>query len=524
MSGIGSYVGDQAQVLPSNTEALLHFSNMFAELEHQREAEKLAQQKMDLQRQHNISTYTGSKTNPKDYYTNADYGTYVQKGLDDMSNTANQMSKAGVSAADVQNYLNQASADLHMKSQRVKAMQDNITAGVAGLMKKYPNMDPAALLHFTAHDTYYDKDGNLVPPEQLDPTQSVVQKAFVQHYPDLFPANSGAEDLNQRLQKAKLNDNKMPSKLNPANGDITSMGYETKLPDFATVGQDNNGKYTAQAISQNYRLPGSTHDYVDNNGQNVKVVPDNIFKQYYNGAIGANIESQVRQDLKTPIQTDHGKVTLGPDSEYANMLRKKYLYDALNGAAGRYPVNPDPNAQKNSLQIKNAIWRKQFEQANLGIRQQENARSADRFAWEKEKAAAKESGKEAPLTDYYENNAAKEFPSMPGVPDISGTTGIKIINLKDIKPEDLKTITGNNYTVEGADANYKNIQPYKAPDGSEYFTIKDGQWYGSNGPIDMSAAYKRQTNSYNKAEKSKNVFQRASNAVKGFFGSAPVIK
>ena len=63
----GNYLGDRAGVLPSNTAALLHFSDQFAQMAAQRRAEKAAQAKAEEEGKIRFQTYLGTALNNKEF-------------------------------------------------------------------------------------------------------------------------------------------------------------------------------------------------------------------------------------------------------------------------------------------------------------------------------------------------------------------------------------------------------------------------------------------------------------------------
>lgn len=342
----GNFLGDRATILSDNTPALIHFSNQFAQMEQQRRAQKLALAKQDEERRIRVQKYIGDRLNDKDFETNATYGGLVNSRLTGISEKWNKALRSGMPEDQVMNGIDQDTIALKTDASKINQQDKNIAQGAAELMKIHPNMDASAFISLTKHDNMYktDQDGNpvLMEPSEIKPDVDIL-KSYKDHYANLFPAGEGSKEMLDMFDKSKHEDIAESTAFGKDNVTVNRIGYSGKLPGFVSVVKDDKGHTVTDKSgnpiveitgSKNYRLPGEQADYTDETGKKVRVVSDKVFSDNYHGAIGANIEAKVLEQIH--------KAGLSPDSEYANMLRKNMLYQQLQSeAANRYKFKLD---------------------------------------------------------------------------------------------------------------------------------------------------------------------------------------
>lgn len=96
----GTYLGDRSGVLPSNTLALLHFSDQFAQMAAQRRAEKAAQQREEEQRIARVNAGINSEIyNPEFLKTDGSNPQLFRMMTDASNDILNTMKTQGDAAA-----------------------------------------------------------------------------------------------------------------------------------------------------------------------------------------------------------------------------------------------------------------------------------------------------------------------------------------------------------------------------------------------------------------------------------------
>jgi hypothetical protein len=515
----GQYLGDQATVLPDNTNAMLHFSNLFAQKEQQRRAQKLAQERADQQRRIGLQKYLGDKLTSKDFHTNSTYQGIVNSGLENISATAQKLLNE-LPEDQVYAYLNEALPAVRAKANKANELDANIASQAADFKAQHPDVDLPALISAARADASYkqDKDGNPVLKDlssEVDPAYPWLKAAFDKAPENFYNADAAPKAWNSILSKDKGKDvNEIPAYDEKQN--LKNIPFKGKVPSFAAVVKDQNGNVIWDENtgnpkvdipgSHNYRIDGA--EYVDDQGKKVRVVGDETFSKFYNGAIKADIEKQVKKVLSNG--------DLSTDSDYADMLRKKLLYDKL--------VNEATNASSfttlegKSFERKNTLLGRELQKAQMQISKHNSERADQKFAWDKTKAGIDANGPK-PLTDKYENEAGKTI--------LNPLTGqmMKFVETNKIDKGELQTITGNKASsISGESPD--NTQPFDLGDGKKVFLIDDnGDWFGKDKDgnlkeIDRDAAYRRQINAGKKgtaeivAPPKQNKVQKLINTVK----------
>jgi hypothetical protein len=500
----GNYLGDRAGILPSNTEAMVHFSNEFAQMENQKRAEQDRLQRADQDRRMRLQKYLGDRLNNKDFQTGSTYNGIVESNLQQIAADANKKLIQGVPEDQIMQDIDNGARDLRVKASKVNELDKNITNSAAARLKADPTLDGAALISAARHNASYkqDKDGNWVPKDiatEVDPSQDWVGDAYTQS-PELFhKAGSDAQTLKTMMDKSRLQE--QPVADNPQydkNNRLIYSGFKGKLPPFVNVIKDGNGHFVPDATgnpqveisgAHNYKLPGSNHDFVSSTGQKVKVVPDEVYNVLPD-AVKAGIEGQVKKVLETPVNFDgSGPSNFSPSSEYANMLRKNIAYQMMQGeVANRYKfTTPDDK----SFQRQHSSFGEAMARARLALAQTNSGRAQAEFDWRK---MNKENGgggnAPEPLTDRYAREKGKT------VTDPITGQSYKYVDVNDIDKGDLKHIVGGKYNALGQLIG-EATPPIQSGDKKGYMIGDDGNWYGANGtPISREEAYKRQLDAH----------------------------
>jgi hypothetical protein len=517
MQSNSNYTGDQATVLPDNTNAILHFSSILAQKEQQRQAQQLAEERAEEARKNALQRYLGDKLTSKDFHEAHTFQGIVDTGILKILDDNKAALSSGVPVDQVYADAVPQVETMRSKALRAKELFDNNATGVSNILKHDPYVDAGTLADLTAHNASYGPDGKLKDLTQVDPSHPYADEAYQKYASLLYSPKMITKATDDYFNSQKLADVNEPQQID-ANGKLIRQGFKGKLPAFVHVLEDENGKAILNQDgtpkvdlfgAQYYKLPGETTDYRDDKGQKVKVVSDEVFKTLYQGPFRAGIESKVNDVLT--------ETNLSPDSEYANMLRKKFLYDKLETeATNRYKFTIP---EDKSAAVRNQLLGRQLQEANLSLSRQRLDISKDRAAMAKLKAANGGDNAPEPLTDNYEGKAGKTIPNPLTGQDM------KIIKVSDIDKNDLQLITGNRVSSIAGESP-DNVKPFDlGRNGSVFMIDNNGDWYGQDKDgklklIDREAAYKRQVNYGKKgipevkAPPKKNMVQKVIDKVK----------
>ena len=489
----GNFLGDRATVLPDNTNALLHFSNLFAQKESQRRAQKAAQAKAEMDRRMAVQKRVGDLLTNKEFQTGTDFDKIIFSGLGNLGNKANDMFNEGASAEQVQMFVNQGLPGILSTAGRAKQIKAEQAAQLAEFQRQHPDADAAAIGSIAATKAYYtkDKDGNPVLKDinMVDPKHPWIQEAYEEN-PDLAFREDAITAAWDKIRQAKPKDANQIATYDkdqnltdiPFNAKIHPSAAIVKGPDGKVLFDKDTGLPQVDILgSHNYQIDGQ--DYRDDHGQKVKVVDDNTFSNLYHGAIKAGIEKDVKKILSNG--------DLSPNSEYADMLRKSLLYDKLKDVATK--SSSFTTLEGKSFERKNAIIGRDLQRAQLQLSRHSSALADQKFNWEKAKASIGGENGVQPLTDKYEAKAAKK------IIDPQSGQPIRFIETKDIDKGDLQIITGNTPSTAADEASSDNTRPITLGAKKVYLLDDNGNWLGEDKdgklkPIDRDAAYRRQFN------------------------------
>lgn len=458
----GQFNIDRATVLPSVTPVLEHFSNEFAQHEAKKQAQAEADQKTEEARQIALAKYEGGALDPKNFDPS------LQPDIDASLKQLADAHKQKKSIPEIMGMADQLSAGLTMKSKKIKEAQLGVAKQVAGYMKNDPYADPVALTTGALKNA-------LANNGQFDESRDYISPVVKDLGGNLYHPQATGKATEDFFKDAKTVDVEEPATYND-NGSLKTPGFKSKLPDLVKVDTDKdgnviykNGKASYSVHGENYRLPGNNRDYIDPSGKPVKVVPQGVFDAVYKNhpAMVAPIENKVRQALEIPVSTPNGDVQMGPDSDYADMLRKKFTYEFLTEkTAGKYPLNPQ---EDKSFQNQNAV-------ARLKLAQQNSSLSASRFAYQKLKDDKKDVGTQDinPLTF--------QIADERGVDIVNGEHPDqmqRIVYTRDIGDKESEIIVGKHKNEEGVEV--PNVLPKRSTNGLPYYEVKpNGDWEGED--------------------------------------------
>src|SRR6185312_11340266 len=127
----GEYVGDQSGVLPSNTAAMLHFSDQFAQLAAKKRQQQAMQQREDENRKIALQKYLGTSLDNKEFNTQTDAQGVIDTNLQDLRKKAILMMNAGAPVSDVMGLINDGVSGTLEKARSVTNINKGILASVA---------------------------------------------------------------------------------------------------------------------------------------------------------------------------------------------------------------------------------------------------------------------------------------------------------------------------------------------------------------------------------------------------------
>lgn len=529
----GTYNGDQATVLPSNTGALLHFSDQFARLGAQRRAEKAAQQRAQQESDFKFHSYLNGVLNNKELNTRTSGQSFIDDGIEKVRSNAEQLYKGGAGWDKVLGYIDQNGRELRSNARRLTAVNDATVKSVAALMAQHPDADPNKIMAAAIKNVQFTPDGQLVNPSELDPTKvpTIVSDTY-QRNPELFYSEEAANKALNNLF-GKSNSIKKIEELSDydENGNRTAPGImPVNVAPFVTVQKDDKGKVIydenhkakiAIEGTESYKLPGSAQPYITPEGQQVKVVPEEMY-DILPSATKAKITGKVKDQLSKVVD-EQGNPIHDMDSPYADMVKRNMAYNTLlNKAQERYPVTPQKDE---TFDRKRKIEADKLSKIRTEISQRNSNLSAERLQMQKSK------DNEA-LTDANGKPVESRFDSMVNnadtidIPIVGKTKYVDVTNMdrdeyNQLAGSKVKTVTdATNNTTTTYD---KGIEPYEV-NGKKVLIVneKTGTLEGKDGTITKEAADTRQLKSIPKTKFSiKSTIQKA---VKSAMSKIPGIK
>jgi len=538
----GTYLGDQAGVLPSNTAALLHFSDQFARIAQQRRAQQAAQQRAEQERRIAFEKYMGTALNNKEFNTQTDVQSLIDNDIPKIRQEAEMASRSGNDIA-AYGIVNDGVQQTLAKARKVSEANKQMIASLAAIKQQYPDVDFGNLSHAASKNVWFKKDANgndiLKSADEIDPTSipQIVSDTYNKN-PELFYSSGAATNsLNKLFDKNNSTKKLEESAIyNDANGNRLTPGIlPVYVSPLVTVQRDKDGKtiYDKNNKAQididgaePYKLPDGT-PYVTQDGKNVKVIPEETYNKLP-PAFQASVISDVKKELNKPENIDQqGNQIHDIDSPYADMLKRNFAYNQLYGQAlSHYNIAPQKDE---SFDRKRKIMQDRFAQIRNEIAQRNANRSDAEFAYRKNKdneALTNPDG--TPYTPTFDKlvNSAKpsEYNAFNG-----GDT--KIVDVTDMDKDKYNELAGTK-TKESTDDNgnpvityEKGVSPYEA-NGRKFLIVNPntGNLEGEGGTIERDAAIKREINKLPKGKVNSSLYQKAKNAVKSAMSQISGVK
>ena len=347
----GNYLGDQATVMPDNTAAFMHYSDQFVQNEQNRRQQLAAQQKQEQDRQSRVQAGINKDIYNPSYLKNDATNPIIRENMDRMDAEAKVVYKTKGEAAAI-DAINKSAMDLGAGVERIAQTNKSMTDAIAHYQVQHPDWDGASAMHLAATNSWFkkDKDGNLVHKQlgEINPNDDFLENVRNgEHGADLYHDQASLKETNAMIDKEKIEDVNQDQTFND-DGSNKVLGYKgkvaTRLTDPALV----DGKMQAVTRNNSYRLPNQKPFFLDNSGNSVQVLPKELHDQFYgsNDGFKAKVDRMVKDELAKPVNLDgKGEMQFSPDSDYADMLRKKFSYDYLNNQLkNKYSINSVDNS------------------------------------------------------------------------------------------------------------------------------------------------------------------------------------
>jgi len=485
------YYGHEANVLPDNTQALLHFSNLFEKREAQKAAEKAAQQKAEQERRIRLMKYAGDRMSAKNYSPTVD----VELG----SSLADIQRRilAGEDESKMMGLIDEQAGSLSMLSQKIKDGEAKMAQRIAELSKEDPYLDATALGNIASINFHNKKDANgkwvRKNANEIDPDFTWVDDAYKKNRTILYSEQNQSKALNKMLDDEKLQEINEPTTYDDETGDVKRLGVKGKLATGIVGRVDNpDGTVSYDVYHKNYQLPGTNKDYLDADGKPIKVVSDNVFDKYYTGAVAAKIDKKVDAELEKPSNFNKdGEAMFSPDSDYADMLRRKFMYEELQKATnGRYILNAGDDK---SFENRMAVWGRKIQEKNLSLARTRENRQQREFEYKKTKD---KDGNEVTIEPYTDRLIREHGVT---VHEEGKNYTYTYIPVDKIDKGSYAALTGAKVLPDGK-ISQEGVKPRKDKSGKLVFIVdEEGNLYGENDQkIDRKEAYMRQIDNIKK--------------------------
>lgn len=519
--GSGNYQGDWAVVLPDNTAPLMHLHDQFLQIEenHQRQLAKQAAE--DAKRRGSLQKYIGDTLDRKGLLS----GTVQDENLSHMITDA-QVKNYGLIGKVPDEELRTSIArdvdNIFQYTTKAKEIQANTTADLAELIKKYPEIDPAALAEVSAIDAFYDIDdkGNkkLKDLNKIDPTKRYAIDALTNHPDKVFIKGKALDDELNTFDKEKepfgkpsVYDNQNNRTFIGFKGNYPSRLVEADLDKNENTVITTRGKLATLPDGTLLKMPVKDPATGNINYEQFKVIDEQNYSSLIKRpGVFADVNNRAKEEIDAlnEINRAKGNPEVSMTGPLAETWKRKVLYDMVQEKVkDRYKLTPeDDESQKR----KDAAER-------LNLAKEDNYLARQKLNWEKLKADKKVPTIEdiTPLTV----SIAKD----KGVDvyfDGKDKPPTRVVYTKDIDPKDMNMVTGTNKDEKNL------VKPYKIT-GSPLQYYKDlgnGDWEGEGGKIikwqrvvDDQLKYltKEDTPASSKGNRSSGLINKAKNFLNG---------
>ena len=513
----GQYLGDQATVMPDNTAAFMHYSDQFAQLQQQKNLEQARVAKAEQERTGRLQTAIHSGIYNPNYLKNDATNPLMRENMDRMAAGATEINKTKGEAAAI-DFINQRAMDLAAGAERIAQTNKKMNDELAHHQSLHPEWDGAKASEISATNAWFkkDKDGNLVHKQlnEINPNASFLNDVLNgEHGSDLYSDQASLKETTAMIDKEKIEDVNQDQTFND-DGSNKVFGYKgkvaTRLTDPALV----DGKMQAVTRNENYRLPNQKPFFLDNSGKSVQVLPKELHDQFYgsNDGFKAKVDRMVKEELAKPVNLDgKGEMQFSPDSDYADMLRKKFSYDYLNSQLkNKYSINSVDNSDVEMRKV-NAenLANKRF---NLSEHRSEMQDRKTNALLAKSNGKEDNSNIESPLTKVA-RESSKILKVADEVSPLNSSLSVDktVVYKSDIDPKVYNIIKGNDKNGTENDP----VTPFVDNAGKEYFEVNPatGAWEGSKGKYEVGATKDNLINSFSKDALGKTSYAKNGDAV-----------
>lgn len=478
----------KALVMPDNTPAMLHLYDQFQKQQQLRDANKAKEAEDELKRKEALAKRLDG-ISPKDSETETqEFITNIKPKLQELI-----QEHGGKNSLKVGFEISKAADEAVRMDAILKGITKKTAEGINNLEKLHKNIDKNAALEIVTRYARYKTDPKTGKPVKktldeleadLNSPDDIVAKALQSDWNLIYDAETSNNDWKEFIEKSPKEKPNEKSQYD-AEGNLVQRGYNGEIPTgILSYTPDKDGNVTYAPRSQNYRIPGQNYDVLDKDGKPIKVVSDEVFKQVYNNpSLAAPIERKVREELETTATSFNGtdNSMFSPDSDYADMLRRKYVYEELDARTkGRYVFNKDEDKSNDKKQkINDEKWNRYVEAERLRVSKQ-NASTA-LLNYKLRKQAKKQGIKDFKLTsdwlgDIVSNRGEEvEIEISPEVKSKKGGIFTSAVKGKPQQTKKVKFISfdglpvGDKEIILGNGKNQIAVKPktYKLKDGRE---------------------------------------------------------
>ncbi len=439
------YNGDQATIMPDNTAAMLHFTDKFAEIEKNRKAQAKADALAERERMEKLGKTLGDayKIDPTG---EGDFDAKIREGIQEGYNKSMELYKrTGGDLTAVQNFANQTAGQLKSYKQGVENFKTELPKAIANI-QGFDGIDKGALAELAKQEYFFkrDQDGNLVPkaPNELNNSEALnIPRLIAEHRQVLFPSPKKIFDkVVKDLPKLKVSG---IDEYDEKTGDRKKAGYEGEVPEFAQVMVDETtGRPTVTMKAEPYKFPDGSV-YIDpQTKEPVQVFPKDIYEKLMSDPQTALV---VENDVDRVLERDknnftgQGEQMHGPNSEYANLVRQKVLFDKFAGYQNYDVKEKEDKSYERKKSMRSE--QREAERLNLARKHYDLAVQTHRDAVKKGEAAPQDAPN---IVDYWVNNNGvdAEYVNENG----QTVTGKAIVNLD---PNDDAAIQGEASVTTG---------------------------------------------------------------------------
>ena len=395
----GNYLGDSANVLPDNTQAMLHFSTIFAQQEAKRQAQKKADADAESNRLNKHRDNFDKQLDAKDMLPDMEEDvTNGHKQIADLINSGVKDDKLIPAAYKIVN-------GIKFKNEALKAGDANIAANLVGKSKDDTTLDAASLgtqAKIYSRKKLDPKTGQWVKKTgdelkaDLNNGTDFVKQAYDENPSAYHFTNAYSNVLENKIDKGASVFKDAPV-YDPKTGKQTSPGAEVKLNEnLMNVEKDKDGKVVYKdgkpiiSVKQDYYTPeGQSTPIVDAQGQKMPVLSKSAYDNFFlgNPSALAELDKRVKDQLSHPANFNGQEQIFSPQSEYAKMLTGNTALKMMQERTdGKYAVTTPENKQIEEMR---KIHSENVQDQHLNIENQRLtlAKHADSRAANKEEIA-----------------------------------------------------------------------------------------------------------------------------------------